>query len=65
MEYEEIVKDVIRHKNAAETYGFVQITGKQMSIWLDLIHHLQEDNKGLKERGEIVINSVYHLEVDK
>ena len=38
---EEIVRDVISHKNAAETYGFVQITGKQMSIWLDLIRRLQ------------------------
>ena len=40
---EEIVKDMIDHKNAAENYSFVQITGKQMSRWLDLIHRLQTE----------------------
>lgn len=47
---EEIVKDMIAHKRAADAYAFVQITGPQMQRWLDLIHRLQDDYSNLKER---------------
>ena len=57
---EEIVKNLISYKNAAEIDGFVQVTSKQMSIWVDLIYRLHKKNTYLNKQP--ARNSLYNNE---